>query len=48
MFTWRYVPTSVHWALMARCPVAFGDEGEHLDLTCMDCSYTIGMKTADA
>ena len=45
-FSWQYVATSVHLEGIGECPVAYGDEGEHLDLKCDRCSYTIGMKTA--
>ena len=48
MFSWKYVPSGQHLERIERCPVIMGDNGEHLDLTCRDCGYVIGMKAADA
>lgn len=47
-FSWHYAATGFHLEGAGKCPVAYGDEGEHLDLVCDRCSYAIGMKTADA
>jgi hypothetical protein len=46
MFGWKYVPTWTHMDRVGPCPVTMGDKGEHLDLTCMDCGYIVGMATA--
>jgi len=46
MFHWKYVPTWTHMDKVGPCPVTMGDKGEHLDLTCMDCGYIVGMATA--
>jgi len=48
MFHWKYVPTWLHMDKAGMyCPVTINDKGGHLDLTCMDCGYIIGMATAD-
>ena len=46
-FHWKYVPTGYHLEGLGICPVGYGDEGEHLDLTCTTCGYELGMRTKD-
>ena len=48
MFSWRYVPTNIHIKGRGECPIGIGDEGEHLDLSCQNCGWTLGMMTKDA
>ena len=50
-FDWDHTPSGFHYlGSKGRCPVTISDDGrkgEHLDVMCLRCGFTMGMRTKD-